>query len=97
MHFAEDQPLARDAFDAALPPAWPDDLGAQVRAQVRASGRKLVVLDDDPTGGQTVGDLSELLTWDGELLKGALLDDDPSIFVLTNTRSLPRAAAADRL
>ena len=55
MHFAEDQPLARDAFDAALPPAWPDDLGAQVRAQVRASGRKLVVLDDDPTGGQTVG------------------------------------------
>ena len=96
MNFAEDQPLARETFNSALPPEWPDDLSAQVRKQVQTSGRKLIVLDDDPTGGQTIHDLDELLAWDGDLLREALLNDDPTVFVLTNTRSLSRAAAVER-
>jgi hypothetical protein len=37
-----------------LPPEWPQELLPLIREQVKASGRKIVVLDDDPTGTQTV-------------------------------------------
>ncbi len=56
---------------------------------------KIIVLDDDPTGSQTVHSCLLLLKWDVETLTLGLLDDSPIFFVLTNTRSLiPEAAAA---
>ena len=54
MNFSEHTPLTRDEFDRALPPLWPEDLSETVRRRVRACERMLVVLDDDPTGGQAV-------------------------------------------
>ncbi|MEL6555214.1 MAG: four-carbon acid sugar kinase family protein [Cyanobacteria bacterium J06621_11] len=56
---------------------------------------KIIVLDDDPTGSQTVHSCLLLLQWDVETLKLGLQDNSPIFFVLTNTRSLaPEAAAA---
>lgn len=56
---------------------------------------KIIVLDDDPTGSQTVHSCLLLLKWDVETLMLGLQDDSPIFFVLTNTRSLtPQAAAA---
>ncbi|MEL7072267.1 MAG: four-carbon acid sugar kinase family protein [Cyanobacteria bacterium J06581_3] len=56
---------------------------------------KIIVLDDDPTGSQTVHSCLLLLKWDVETLVLGLQDDSPIFFVLTNTRSLsPQAAAA---
>lgn len=56
---------------------------------------KIIVLDDDPTGSQTVHSCLLLLKWDVETLTLGLTDDSPIFFVLTNTRSLtPKAAAA---
>lgn len=56
---------------------------------------KIIVLDDDPTGSQTVHSCLLLLKWDVETLMLGLQDDSPIFFVLTNTRSLtPEAAAA---
>ncbi|MGB3672678.1 MAG: four-carbon acid sugar kinase family protein [Phormidesmis sp.] len=56
---------------------------------------KIIVLDDDPTGSQTVHSCLLLLKWDVETLILGLEDDAPIFFVLTNTRSLnPEAAAA---
>ncbi|NJM97095.1 MAG: four-carbon acid sugar kinase family protein [Phormidesmis sp. RL_2_1] len=56
---------------------------------------KIIVLDDDPTGSQTVHSCLLLLKWDVETLTLGLQDDSPIFFVLTNTRSLtPEAAAA---
>ncbi|MEL6778190.1 MAG: four-carbon acid sugar kinase family protein, partial [Cyanobacteria bacterium J06597_16] len=56
---------------------------------------KIIVLDDDPTGSQTVHSCLLLLKWDVETLRLGLLDASPIFFVLTNTRSLtPQAAAA---
>lgn len=59
---------------------------------------KLVVLDDDPTGSQTVHSCLLLTRWDAATLREALLDDAPLFFVLTNTRGMnaPRAAAITR-
>lgn len=59
---------------------------------------KIVVLDDDPTGSQTVHSCLLLTRWDVATLKTALADAAPLFFILTNTRSMDaeRAAAVTR-
>lgn len=59
---------------------------------------KIIVLDDDPTGSQTVHSCLLLTRWDEATLKQALLDPSPIFFVLTNTRGMDasRAAAVTR-
>jgi uncharacterized protein YgbK (DUF1537 family) len=75
------------------PPAGGDDF-AQVRALVAASGSKLVVLDDDPTGTQTMHGVDVLTDYSVPALAAALADPRPCFYVLTNTRSLPAPEAA---
>lgn len=55
---------------------------------------KLVVLDDDPTGSQTVHSCLLLMRWDRDTLREALLDEAPLFFVLTNTRGMDAVRAA---
>ena len=55
---------------------------------------KIVVLDDDPTGSQTVHGCLLLMRWDVETLRLGLRDESPLFFVLTNTRSLTPGQAA---
>ena len=78
---------------ADLPPEWPEDLLPVIQARIKDSGRKIVVLDDDPTGTQTVHGLPVLTIWRIPDLKQAILDPSPGFFVLTNSRSLDRQAA----
>lgn len=54
---------------------------------------KIIVLDDDPTGSQTVHSCLLLMCWDVDTLKLGLLDESPIFFILTNTRSLTPAQA----
>lgn len=57
--------------------------------------RILVVLDDDPTGTQSVADLPVLTRWEVEDFAWAFAESKPAVYVLTNTRSLdPEEAAA---
>lgn len=55
---------------------------------------KIIVLDDDPTGSQTVHSCLLLMRWDVDTLRTGLRDDSPIFFVLTNTRSLTPESAA---
>jgi uncharacterized protein YgbK (DUF1537 family) len=56
---------------------------------------KIIVLDDDPTGSQTVHSCLLLTQWDIETLKLGLTDVAPIFFILTNTRAMePLQAAA---
>ena len=55
---------------------------------------KIIVLDDDPTGSQTVHSCLLLTKWDVETLKLGLTDTIPIFFILTNTRALTPAQAA---
>lgn len=55
---------------------------------------KIIVLDDDPTGSQTVHSCLLLMRWDVNTLRLGLQDDSPIFFVLTNTRSLTPEKAA---
>lgn len=55
---------------------------------------KIIVLDDDPTGSQTVHSCLLLTRWDVATLKTALADAAPLFFVLTNTRGMDAERAA---
>jgi uncharacterized protein YgbK (DUF1537 family) len=56
---------------------------------------KIIVLDDDPTGSQTVHSCLLLMQWDVETLREGLRDESPIFFILTNTRALtPQEAAS---
>ena len=58
--------------------------------------RVLVVLDDDPTGTQSVADLPVLTRWEVADFAWAFAQGKPAVYVLTNTRSLDPAEAAAR-
>lgn len=55
---------------------------------------KIIVIDDDPTGSQTVHSCLLLTRWDVETLGVALRDPAPLFFVLSNTRGMAAARAA---
>jgi len=76
-----------------LPEEWPVDLRPQIRNQVKASRCKVAVLDDDPTGTQTVHGVPVLTEWSVEKLTEELSDDSSVFYVLTNSRSLTLAQA----
>ncbi|MFM8674973.1 MAG: four-carbon acid sugar kinase family protein [Vulcanococcus sp.] len=58
---------------------------------------KLIVLDDDPTGSQTVHSCPLLLRWDANSLRRGLAHTSPLLFVLANTRALDPEAARERV
>ena len=82
-------------FDSRnLPPPWPEPLRELNRSRLQNSSKtKLIVLDDDPTGTQTVYDVPVLTDWSVEQLKSAFVDDSPCFYVLTNSRAFPEAEA----
>lgn len=51
---------------------------------------RIVVLDDDPTGTQTVHDVPVYTDWTRETLAAAFEDGAPLFFILTNSRSFSR-------
>ncbi|MCF3139881.1 hypothetical protein LRQ04_11505 [Paenarthrobacter sp. AR 02] len=72
-----------------------------VAASAAAAPKVLVVLDDDPTGTQSVADLAVLTRWDVQDFTWAFThiseyNTKPAVYVLTNTRSLDPAEAAAR-
>lgn len=54
----------------------------------------MVVLDDDPTGIQTVHSCLLLTCWDSASLHQAFTHEQPFFYVLTNTRAMSRDEAA---
>ena len=68
--------------------AWAEPLSEKVRELVRLSGRKVVVLDDDPTGTQTVYAIPFLTDWSEELLESELNAYPPAVYILTNSRAM---------
>jgi uncharacterized protein YgbK (DUF1537 family) len=57
----------------------------------------VVVIDDDPTGSQTVHSCPLLLRWDPATLARGLAHPSQLLFILANTRALDPEAAAERL
>jgi len=88
-----DTPLLAETLLAAFP-AEVEISPAAVTSS--ATGRVLIVLDDDPTGTQSVADLPVLTQWQPQDFRWAFDLHVPAIYVLTNTRSLDAVEAAER-
>ncbi len=59
-----------------------------LKAEIESFSGKFIVLDDDPTGVQTVHDIHVFTDWTVESLKEGLLGEEKLFFVLTNSRGL---------
>lgn len=55
---------------------------------------RLVILDDDPTGIQTVHGCLLITQWDAATVRMALQHEQPFFYILTNTRAMTRDEAA---
>ncbi len=61
---------------------------------IRDGRTRMVVLDDDPTGIQTVHGCRLLTAWNVQEVGAALTDDVPFFYMLTNTRAMTREEAS---
>ena len=59
----------------------------------KLSNCKLVVLDDDPTGIQTVHGCLLITQWDENSVRKGFADAEPFFYILTNTRAMTREEA----
>ncbi|MGK0237968.1 MAG: hypothetical protein ACI92G_001432 [Candidatus Pelagisphaera sp.] len=90
MSSANSQILSRSDVFASLGNPWAEDLLPEIQEALRERpNHKLIVLDDDPTGTQTVKNIPVVTDWAVETLSRELSGDAAGFFILTNSRSLP--------
>ncbi len=91
---ASGRPVDEREYLAAQPPERRvEGILEEIRSRVAGSGRRVIVLDDDPTGVQSVHGVPVLTTWTVEDLRWALTQPSPTFYILTNSRSLPEEEA----
>lgn len=54
--------------------------------EIKKNNKKIVVLDDDPTGVQTVHDISVYTNWDKETIRQGFEEENNLFYILTNSR-----------
>ncbi len=59
--------------------------------EIAANPMKIVVLDDDPTGVQTVHDVSVYTDWSIESIRAGFAEDNKVFYILTNSRGMTEA------
>ncbi|MDR1315376.1 MAG: hypothetical protein LBK13_00770 [Spirochaetales bacterium] len=68
---------------------------ADIRRQLENDKCKLVVVDDDPTGTQTVSGIRVYMDWSVPTLERALAREDAVFYVSTNSRAYPENRMRD--
>ncbi|XP_056175113.1 uncharacterized protein LOC115676724 [Syzygium oleosum] len=80
--------LKKEVILQSLPAEWSVDPVDDIHRLNQNSSKTLVVLDDDPTGTQTVHDIEVLTEWTVESLVEQFKKKPTCFFILTNSRSL---------
>lgn len=57
-----------------------------LKKEIELSNKKIVVLDDDPTGVQTVHDISVYTDWTEESIRSGFEEENNLFYILTNSR-----------
>ena len=89
------RPSAEEVLAAAPPVRHEPGARERIRAAHVAAGRRIAVLDDDPTGSQTVHDVSVVTVFEDDEYAAGLAAPGSTCFILTNTRSLPEDTAVE--
>ena len=82
--------LHADILDS-FPAVDMDRIDALLAEEIRNNDMKFVVLDDDPTGVQTVHDIDVYTAWSVEDMKEGLTNSDKVFYILTNSRGMTEA------
>ncbi len=80
-------------FLQQLPPLPGQTLLPAIQKRMAQSPQTIVVLDDDPTGTQTVYEVPVLTEWSVQKIADEFRRATPLFFILTNSRSLPASEA----
>ena len=81
-----------------FPPIDEEKVDALLAAEIARNDTKLVVLDDDPTGVQTVHDVSVYTDWTAESIRSGFAEENKVFYILTNSRGMtvPETTAIHR-
>lgn len=82
-----EQTIRADILNS-FPPVDQAAVEALLRQEIDASDVKFIVLDDDPTGVQTVHDVSVYTDWSVESIRSGLMEPGKVFYILTNSRGL---------
>lgn len=64
---------------------------AELKAALKTFSKKIIVLDDDPTGVQTVNGISVYTDWTAESIAAGFAEKNSMFFILTNSRAFSTA------
>ncbi|MBQ6297200.1 MAG: hydroxyacid dehydrogenase [Selenomonadaceae bacterium] len=78
--------LKRELF-AKIPSVDEKFYHAKLKAALKTFNKKIIVLDDDPTGVQTVNNISVYTDWTAENIAAGFAEENSMFFILTNSRA----------
>ncbi|MCY7493645.1 four-carbon acid sugar kinase family protein [Bacillus safensis] len=78
----------------AIPKADSKAIQSAYEQALSSFQHKVIVLDDDPTGIQTVHGVSVFTDWSEESIEAGFLEDSRMFFILTNSRSMTEKETA---
>ena len=70
----------------SYPPVDEAKIDALLQEEIKKNQKKIVVLDDDPTGVQTVHDISVYTDWSKESIRQGFQEANSLFYILTNSR-----------
>ncbi len=91
----EEATIHAQSLLASLPAVEARNVNAEIADLIEKVDRKLIVLDDDPTGTQTVHGIPIVTKWTVDHLARELVDPAPVSYVLTNSRGISGDATVE--
>lgn len=82
--------LKKDLF-ARIPEGHPEQVKKLLADEMKDFHKKIIVLDDDPTGVQTVNGIHVYTDWSPESIADGFAEDNSIFFILTNSRAFSAA------
>lgn len=76
---------------ARIPNGNPEQVKKLLADEMKDFNKKIIVLDDDPTGVQTVNGIHVYTDWSPESIADGFAEDNSIFFILTNSRAFSAA------
>ena len=83
--------VSKDELFAKIPAVDEAKVDAALNEERRGFDRKIIVLDDDPTGVQTVNGIHVYTDWSPESIAEGFAEENAMFFILTNSRAFQAA------
>lgn len=83
--------VSKDELFAKIPAVDAAKVDAALNEEREAFDRKIIVLDDDPTGVQTVNGIHVYTDWTEESIAAGFAEENRMFFILTNSRAFQTA------